>query len=331
MSKADHMLSILWLLRSGRRMTAKQLANELEIHIRTVYRYIDSLCASGAPIIADSGPNGGYRILNSFSESPLMFDMEEQKALVHASTFAHEAGYLFKEELNRAINKLKRYTNEEQLDHIERHMEGISIINPPIEEKHKDLLRILEEAAAWGRAVEMVYDNGKREIPTIREVDPYGIVHWKGCWYAVGYCNLRKAIRSFRVDRISRIAPCDRYFERPSEFSAKDFLLRNLLPGSSDSESHITVKIRGYEQALDLLCQHWLFSHTLVERKEGQALFRLTLPSLKSYVPYFLLPYGKSLVILEPDMLIERLVEVSRDIAAHYESMLSVRIPESKG
>ncbi|MEC0258613.1 hypothetical protein [Paenibacillus lautus] len=91
------------------------------------------------------------------------------------------------------------------------------------------------------------------------------------------------------------------------------------------------MKIRGYEHALDLLCQHWLFSHTLVERKEGQALFKLSLSSLESYVPYFLLPYGKSLVIHEPDMLIERLVEVSRDIAAHYESMLSVRIPDSKG
>ncbi|MCV4231026.1 YafY family transcriptional regulator [Virgibacillus sp. LDC1] len=331
MSKADHMLSILWLLRSGRRMTAKQLANELEIHLRTVYRYIDSLCASGVPIIADSGPNGGYRILNRFTESPLMFDMEEQKALAHASTFAHETGYPFKDELNRAINKLKRYTNEEQLDQIERHMEGITIINPPIEEMPRNWLRILEDAAAGGRSVEIVYDNGKRETPSIREIDPYSIVHWKGSWYAVGYCNLRKAIRSFRVDRISRITLRDRYFERPSEFSAKDFLLLNLLPGASDSESLLTVKIRGYEQALDLLCQHWLFSHTLVERKEGQALFKLSLSSLESYVPYFLLPYGKSLVILEPDMLIERLVEVSRDIAAHYESMLSVRIPDSKG
>lgn len=260
-----------------------------------------------------------------------MFDMEEQKALAHASTFAHEAGYPFKDELNRAINKLKRYTNEEQLDQIERHMEGITIINPPIEEMQRNWLRILEDAAAGGRSVEIVYDNGKRETPSIREIDPYGIVHWKGSWYAVGYCNLRKAIRSFRVDRISRITLRDRYFERPSEFSAKDFLLLNLLPGASDSESLLTVKIRGYEQALDLLCQHWLFSHTLVERKEGQALFKLSLSSLESYVPYFLLPYGKSLVILEPDMLIERLVEVSRDIAAHYESMLSVRIPDSKG
>lgn len=93
MSKADHMLSILWLLKSQRRITAKQLAEKLEINIRTVYRYIDALCASGVPIIADSGHNGGYRILGQFNDAPLVFDLDEQKALIHAAAFAQEAGY----------------------------------------------------------------------------------------------------------------------------------------------------------------------------------------------------------------------------------------------
>ncbi|GBK60399.1 hypothetical protein PbDSM24746_04030 [Paenibacillus macerans] len=84
-------------------MTARQLADELEIHIRTVYRCIDSLCASGVPITADSGPNGGYRILGDFMESPLLFDADEQKALVHASIFAREAGYPFSAALERAV------------------------------------------------------------------------------------------------------------------------------------------------------------------------------------------------------------------------------------
>jgi predicted DNA-binding transcriptional regulator YafY len=51
MSKADHMLSILWMLKQRRR-TAAELAEALEISVRSVYRYIDALCASGVPLIA---------------------------------------------------------------------------------------------------------------------------------------------------------------------------------------------------------------------------------------------------------------------------------------
>ena len=81
MSKADNMLAILWLLKSEKKMTAKQLSDELEIHIRTVYRYIDSLCASGVPIVSDSGHNGGYSLLHNFTKAPLFFDLVEQRRL----------------------------------------------------------------------------------------------------------------------------------------------------------------------------------------------------------------------------------------------------------
>nr|WP_281256562.1 DinB family protein [Cohnella massiliensis] len=100
------MLAILWLLKSGRRMTAKTIADRLEMHVRTVYRYIDTLCASGVPIIADSGHNGGYRLLRPTDETLLFFDKEEQKALVHAAQFAEKAGYPYEEALTRAVAKL---------------------------------------------------------------------------------------------------------------------------------------------------------------------------------------------------------------------------------
>jgi predicted DNA-binding transcriptional regulator YafY len=103
MSKAVNMLSILWLLKTGKRMTAKQLAEELEINIRTVYRYIDALCASGVPIISDAGHNGGYSLLNDFTKAPLFFDSDEQKAMIHAASFASEAGYPFSEALDAAV------------------------------------------------------------------------------------------------------------------------------------------------------------------------------------------------------------------------------------
>lgn len=73
------MLAILWMLNSGVKMTAKQISEKLEINIRTVYRYIDALSASGVPIISDTGHNGGYSLLNNFIRAPLLFDIEEKK------------------------------------------------------------------------------------------------------------------------------------------------------------------------------------------------------------------------------------------------------------
>lgn len=52
-----------------------------------MYRYIDVLSASGVPIISDTGHNGGYSLLNNFTKAPL-FDIEEQKSLLHAALFA---------------------------------------------------------------------------------------------------------------------------------------------------------------------------------------------------------------------------------------------------
>lgn len=323
MSKADNMLSILWSLKSGKRKTAQQLADELEVHIRTVYRCIDSLCASGVPIIADSGHYGGYRIMENFSEAPLIFDMDEQKALIHASIFAKEAGYPFAEALGRAIDKLKFYTNEEQLDHMERHSEGLSVIHPPVDKSQQWILQELEFAVVNSRTLEMQYRSGKEDTSRVRSIDPYGIVYWKGHWYVVGYCHKRQEPRSFRTDRIQSIGLSEHIFERPEAFSARDFLMSNLLPNSIEAASLITVRIRGYEQALNDLCQHWLFGHALVERSSTQAEFKLGVESLLTYVPYFLLPYGKSITIMEPDLLLEKMVEVTSGLEEYYRDMKS--------
>ncbi|HZG81825.1 MAG TPA: YafY family protein [Brevibacillus sp.] len=322
MSKADNMLSILWLLRSGRRMTAQQLADELEIHIRTVYRCIDSLCASGVPIIAEAGHHGGYRIMDHFSKAPLLFNQDEQKALMHASIFARETGYPFTEDLNRAMKKLKQYTTQDQQERMDQHAEGLSVIHLPPDDRQISFLRTLEEALSQRVAVDLTYVKERDTESVTRRVDPYGIVYWKGSWYTVGFCHLRQAMRSFRADRIIVVERTDQVFERPADFSAREFLLGSLLPGSKADQSLETVRIQGHARALDELCKHWLFGHTLTLRTEEEAVFELGTESFLSYVPYLLLPYGKAIRIVEPTVLIKKMVEVAQGMAAHYLQML---------
>jgi predicted DNA-binding transcriptional regulator YafY len=320
MSKAVNMLSILWLLKTGKRMTAKQLAEELEINIRTVYRYIDALCASGVPIISDAGHNGGYSLLHEFSKAPLFFDLDEQKALIHAAAFAKEAGYPFSEVLNGAVSKLKLYTNKEQLDQINRHLIGFDVIHPPVNTSLESILQEIEISVAEGYTLLIEYQKGSELKPQSRNIDPYGLVYWKGSWYVVGYCHLRLEIRSFRVERIIGLSKTVHEFKRPSDFSARSFFLKGLLPDKKQDGQHISVYIQGHAHALDDLCRHWLFGHTLIERSKNQAHFQLDEQSINTFVPYFLLPYGKALNILEPIFLKERLAAVASELVNHYQN-----------
>jgi predicted DNA-binding transcriptional regulator YafY len=321
MSKADNMLSILWLLRAGKRLTAKQLAESLEMNIRTVYRYIDALCASGVPIVADSGHNGGYSLLQSFRDAPLFFDLEEQKALVQAAIFAQEAGYPYGEELRRAINKLKTFTNEAQLNEINRHSIGFEVIQPRVNPAMQAILQELEVAVADRFTLIMEYRSGTDPASKMRDFDPYGLVNWKGKWYVVGYCHLRCETRSFRVDRILSLERTNAFFQRPETFSARIFLLKDLLPSEQNAKNLVSIHIKGKPEALNDLCEHWLFGHALIERTVDHAYFQVEEQVLLMYVPHFLLAYGRSIQVLEPIILKNRLIEITSGLLEHYTSM----------
>ncbi|RAP77090.1 helix-turn-helix transcriptional regulator [Paenibacillus montanisoli] len=319
MSKADNMLAILWLLKANRRMTAKQLADSLEMHIRTVYRYIDALCASGVPIVADSGHNGGYSLLEHFKESPLFFDLEEQKALIQAAHFAQEAGYPYGDVLQQAVTKLKRYTNEEQRSEIERHMVGFEVVNPSMPQANVEgYLKQLEQAVAGFRTQRMVYQKGFGQEAQERDIDPFGLVHWRGKWYIIAYCHLRQSTRSFRVDRITSLSETNAQFERPADFSARNFLLQNLKRPNTGDEPLTTVVLQGSLPVINALCDMWLFNDTLTERTADSATFMMEAYLLETYVPHHLLSFGTRILVAEPARLRERLVELAAELMRHH-------------
>lgn len=320
MAKADHMLAILLLLQSRGRMTARQLAEEVEIHIRSVYRYIDALCICGVPIISETGRDGGYYIPDQFKLEPLFFDADEQKSLLHAAQFARDSGYPLEEALNRAIAKIKRYARAEQYERLLESEKGLGIIHPPAAPEVRSMLEKLENAMEAKQRIELHYHADYEGTPTIRQFDPYGIVNWKDKWYAVGYCHLRKDIRHFRVDRIAAIQLTDARFDKPASFSPRESLLSSLLPdaASGGDDEWVTVRIEGLPQALDDICSHWLFAHTLMDRTENKAIFRLDEHHLYVNAPYYLLFFGGKIRVTHPPELRECMAEIAESMAQYY-------------
>lgn len=319
MPKNDNMLTILWMLNSGEKWTAKQISEKLEIHIRTVYRYIDALCASGVPIIADAGHNGGYSLLHQFIQSPLLFSMDEKKTLLHAALFAQEAGYPLSEALENATSKLKRHSNQEQERLLNHHLDGFGVINRRGYPVIQPVLQQLEHAVAHEESVEIAYRNRNEEPSSNRVIDPYGVVNWNNKWYTIACCRLRKEIRSFRADRIQAIARTPLSFKRPHDFSARSFFMDKLLPDAAGKSGYVSLIIGGRAEALDDLCIHWFLEHHLQERTSTQAIFILEEELLYTHVPHILLPYGKSVQVIEPQNLKIRLVAVASELMEYYQ------------
>ncbi|UOY89272.1 helix-turn-helix transcriptional regulator [Bacillus glycinifermentans] len=320
MPKMDNMLAILWMLSSGEKITAKQISEKLEINIRTVYRYIDTLSTSGVPIISDPGHNGGYTLLNNFIEAPLFFDVEEQISLFHAAVFAEEAGYYGGEALNRAVSKLSKYSNQEQKTKINQHLISLEVISRLSSFSMEPFLKELELAVAGGYSVKILYHKNGEEQSSNRLVDPYRMIYWNHKWYVIGFCHLRKDIRSFRVDRIESLKLTENRFNRPEKFSARDFFMKNLLPIIEDKEGIIPLVINGNTRALDDICQHWFLGHYLQERTSNQAVFLLEKNMIHTYVPHLLLPYGKSIRVIEPISLKKRLIEVLSELIKFHQA-----------
>jgi len=150
-------------------------------------------------------------------------------------------------------------------------------------------------------------------------IDPYGMFYWGNKWYTVGFCHLRNEIRSFRAERILQIKRTQMMFKRPEDFSAGEFFLQKLLPDPASKDEVISVIISGRSDALDDLCIHWFLGHYLKERTLNQGIFLFEEKLLHAYVPYFLLPYGKSIQVIEPQSLRKKLVAITSELMEYYQ------------
>ena len=321
MAKSDGMLAIVWLLRSRERMTAQELAENLEISVRSVYRYMDALCASGVPIIAEAGHAGGYRLLPEYRGAPLFFSAEERAALAHSALFAQKAGYPFTDAMAGALRKIQYYSTQEQMDDLALHTVGLDVMPTADHSAYAGAIVGLERSVAYGRTVKIAYRKAREDHEVSREIDPYGLIHWRERWYVIAYCHLRQDVRTFRIDRIHDFALTDARFTRPQDFSASAFFTARQITATAETDALTLVLLAGDDDAMDDLGKHWLLGSRLVEKSRNEASFLVEEWVLMSYVPHLLLAYGRSVLIRSPDLLKRRMIELTAELSAYYQGL----------
>jgi predicted DNA-binding transcriptional regulator YafY len=222
-------LAVLELLQTHGRLSGAEMSAKLAVDARTLRRYIATLEGIGIPIVTERGRHGGYALMAGFKLPPMMFTNDEALALSVGLLAARGLGLSdAAPAVASAQAKLERIMPANLKRRVRAVDETIRLDTVrTVAPADNEALGILSSAALAQQQVQLQYHapDGK---DSERAFDPYGLVFRGGCWYVLGMCHLRAAMRSFRIDRIVRVEPRPASFLRPTGFDALEMLRKSM-------------------------------------------------------------------------------------------------------
>jgi predicted DNA-binding transcriptional regulator YafY len=237
--RADRLLSLALLLQARGGATARALAAELGVSVRTVYRDLEALSAAGVPVVTEAGPGGGCRLMDGyrFPLRGLRPDEAEALLILGVPAVLRELGL---EGALTAAHRQIRVTaglTAAALVHLDmpRWFGG---------QEEVPCLRDLARALRLGRKLAIRYPTPDREP---RVVGPLGLVNKAGAWYLVAEAG---DVRVFRAGRVSAARILAEPFGRPAEFELAEFWARWSAEFEA-SRPRLEVRLAASPRALD--------------------------------------------------------------------------------
>jgi predicted DNA-binding transcriptional regulator YafY len=212
---------MLMLCRTRERWTAAELAEELEVSVRTVYRDVEALQAAGVPLWTTTGPGGGIHLLPGWRTElgALTGDEAAALSLAGAPDALAELGLASvaasaQLKVSAAMPPELRARSARIADRF--HMDAPGWFQRP---ESTEQLQSIAEAVWASRRIDVTYRRGDRVVR--RRLDPLGLVMKAGIWYLVA--AHRREIRSYRISRVQRCVVRDDAAQRPDGFVLRDW------------------------------------------------------------------------------------------------------------
>jgi predicted DNA-binding transcriptional regulator YafY len=212
--RADRLVATLLLMQARGRVTAAEVADELEVSVATARRDLEALSAAGIPVYPQPGRGGGWSLVGGARTDLSGLTSSEAQALFllvgPAAAVAPEAKAALRK-LVRALPGTFRADAEAAASAV--------VIDPAgwgaQGRERSDLVALLQEAVVRRRKVRFGYTSRGR-APAVRTVDPLGLVDKDEIWYLVAGTD--RGQRTFRVDRIADAEVLAETFDRPAGF-----------------------------------------------------------------------------------------------------------------
>lgn len=308
--------------------TIRDLMQELGASEKTVRRDLEMFRRVGFPLREEVGDHGrkSWRIEAAASQPGLGFAFDEAVALYLGRRFLDPlAGTLFWDAAQRAFRKIRSVLSPQALKYLER-FAGVfhhSLVGASDYSRKGELIDRLVMAMEDRRITHITYQSLQATEPVTYDVYPYGMVHYRGSSYLVGWAPRRQRLRHWKIDRIEEVEVTGLQFQRPEGFDLQKHLAKSF--GIFRGEGDVHVKVR-FSPAVARYVREgrWHPSQKLTPQPDGSLVADFDLSTTEE-IKRWLLSFGRHAEVLQPDVLRSEMVEEFRASLRHYRGGMAAR------
>lgn len=304
--KSERLVSLMLLLQGRNRRSARELAEALEVSMRTIYRDVEALGAAGVPVYAERGSSGGIILADGYRHAIAQFSSDELHALfVAASDPLAELGVSAHE---RALHKLEGALPELQRRAAQKARQRVLVDHNRWyrAQQPADILATLRRAVWDERRVRLEYRD-RTGAQTTRVIEPLGLVSKAGVWYVIA-CEPGGEHRTFRAERITGATQLAERFTRPAEFDLESHWQQTQKAMQrSEEPCHVTLAIQA--DSVEMVLSFW--EGTVLAEDAAEKTVRIRFPS-RNVALSQIAGWGGRVRVVEPLDLREAAVEHAR-------------------
>lgn len=299
--KESRLFKIVYYLLDKGKVTAAELAENLEVSVRTIYRDIDALSVAGIPIYTTQGKGGGISLLQDFVLDKSLLSEQEQEQILMALQ-----GMVATEDdkARELLAKLSGLFAPKIMDWIEVDFSDW-VKNTPEQEVFDSIKR-----AIFHRNIIAFTYFGSNESTLKRIVEPIKLIFKSKAWYLYGFCTFRKDFRFFKLTRIKDLEVLTQtYVRQRTDIPQIETVIHN--------EATIPVKLKFMPQAAFRVYDE--FAQNAIKDDQGNLYVCVDLPDSEALYHY-LFSFGTGVEVIEPDDVREKMKERIALLLKKYET-----------
>ncbi|MDI6104740.1 WYL domain-containing protein [Actinoplanes sp. NEAU-A12] len=305
--RADRLVATLLLMQTRGRVTAAEIATELEVSVATARRDLEALSAAGVPVYPQPGRRGGWTLVGGARTDLSGLSEAEARALFLLVGPAAVSGDA-RSALRKLMGALPAPFRTEA-----RAAAAATLIDPAgwgeRERRPPEVVGLLQEAVVRRARIRFAYRD------TEREADPWGVVGKNDVFYLVA--GTERGRRTFRVDRMSAVTITGQGFERPVDFDL-DQAWEQVVGEVEEKRARMWATLMIDERFVWVLRDHFgRHCEVLETGADGRARVRVAAPDARD-LARTLSGWGAAAEVLDPPQVRAELARLGAELVALY-------------